>query len=291
MLILISDAFDAALPDKLAKYGEVTDDKGRLAEAEVVLIRSKTKVMPEYIDSAPNLKLVIRGGVGLDNVDIPYANSKGIEVYNTADASSIAVAELAFALMIALPNHITRADATMRDRNWAKKELKRTELKGKTLGILGMGRIGSALASRAKAFDMKVLGYDPFVYYSDLAAMTPVLDDVLAQADFISMHMPLTDQTKGMINKKSLAKCKDGAYIINTGRGKCVVENDVAEALKSGKLAGYGNDVWYSDPPDWETPLVDAPNCVLAPHIGASTRENMGRIGAIVDAIIGKYVA
>ena len=291
MLILISDAFDAALPDKLAKYGEVTDDKNRLADAEVVLIRSKTKVMPEYVDSAPKLKLVIRGGVGLDNVDIPYANSKGIEVYNTADASSIAVAELAFALMISLPNHITRADSTMRDKNWAKKELKRTELKGKTLGILGMGRIGSALATRAKAFDMKVLGYDPFVYYSDLASMTPVLDDVLAQSDFISMHMPLTDQTKGMINKASLAKCKDGAYIINTGRGKCVIEEDVAEALKSGKLAGYGNDVWYSDPPDWNTPLLDAPNCVLSPHIGASTKENMGRIGAIVDAIIGKYVA
>jgi D-3-phosphoglycerate dehydrogenase len=291
MLILISDAFDAALPDKLAKYGEVTDDKNRLADAEVVLIRSKTKVMPEYVDSAPKLKLVIRGGVGLDNVDIPYANSKGIEVYNTADASSIAVAELAFALMISLPNNITRADSTMRDKNWAKKELKRTELKGKTLGILGMGRIGSALASRAKAFDMKVLGYDPYVYYSDLAIMTPVLDDVLAQSDFISMHMPLTDQTKGIINKDSLAKCKDGAYIINTGRGKTVVEADVAEALKSGKLAGYGNDVWYSDPPDWDTPLLDAPNCVLAPHIGASTKENMGRIGAIVDAIIGKYVA
>lgn len=292
MLILISDAFDAALPGLLAKYGEVTDDKSRLADAEVVLIRSKTKVMPEYVDSAPNLKLVIRGGVGLDNVDIPYANSKGIEVYNTADASSIAVAELAFALMIAMPNHITRADATMRDRNWAKKELKRTELKGKTLGILGMGRIGSALASRAKAFDMKVLGYDPFVYYSDLATMTPVLDDVLAQADFISMHLPLTDQTKGLINKDSLAKCKDGVYIINTGRGKTAVEADIAEALKSGKMAGYGNDVWSSDPPDWDdTPLLDAPNCVMAPHIGASTKENMGRIGAIVDAIIGKYVA
>ena len=103
--------------------------------------------------------------------------------------------------------------------------------------------------------------------------------------------MPLTDQTKGMINKASLSKCKDGAYIINTGRGKCVIEEDVAEALKSGKLAGYGNDVWYSDPPDWNTPLLDAPNCVLSPHIGASTKENMGRIGAIVDAIIGKYVA
>lgn len=292
MLILISDAFDDALPGLLAKYGEVTDDKDRLSEAEVVLIRSKTKVTAEYVDSAPNLKLVIRGGVGLDNVDIPYANSKGVEVYNTADASSIAVAELAFALMIAMPNHITRADSTMKNKEWAKKQLKRTELKGKTLGILGMGRIGSALAKRAKAFDMNVLGYDPFVYYSDLAQMNPVLDDVLAQSDFISMHMPLTDQTNGIINKDTLAKCKDGVFFINTGRGKTVVEADMAEALKSGKVAGYGNDVWYSDPPDWDTtPLIDAPNVVLAPHIGASTKENMGRIGAIVDAIIGKYVA
>lgn len=291
MLILISDAFDATLPGRLGKYGEVTDDKNRLAEAEVVLIRSKTKVMPEYIDSAPKLKLVIRGGVGLDNVDIPYANSKSIQVFNTADASTIAVAELAFALMIALPNHITRADSTMREQNWAKKELKRTELFGKTLGILGLGRIGTAVAVRAKAFGMRVIAFDPFVYFSDAAEMHTDLDEVLAQSDYISMHMPLTDATKGMINKDSLAKCKDGAFIINTGRGKCVVEEDVAEALKSGKLAGYGNDVWYSDPPDWNSPLLGAPNCVYAPHIGASSKENMGRIGAIVDAIISKYVS
>ncbi len=291
MLILISDAFDAALPEKLAKYGEVTDDKGRLAEAEVVLIRSKTKVMPEYVDSAPKLKLVIRGGVGLDNVDIPYANSKGIQVFNTADASSIAVAELAFALMMALPNHVTRADSTMREKTWAKKELKRSELFNKTLAILGLGRIGTAVAVRAKAFGMRVIAFDPFVYFSDAATMYTDLDEVLSQSDFISMHMPLTDGTKGMLNKDTLAKCKDGAFIVNTGRGKCVVEEDVAEALKSGKLAGYGNDVWFSDPPDWDTPLLNAPNTVLAPHIGASSKENMGRIGAIVDAIIAKYVS
>jgi len=291
MLILISDAFDASLPGRLEKYGEVTDDKARLAEAEVVLIRSKTKVTKEYVDSAPKLKLVIRGGVGLDNVDIPYANSKGIAVHNTADASSVAVAELAFALMIALPNHVTRADSTMRQQNWAKKELKRNELMGKTLAILGFGRIGSALASRAKAFGMKVIGYDPYVYFSDFAEINNNLDEVLGQADYISMHMPLLDSTKGIINKDTLAKCKDGVYIVNTGRGKCVVEEDVAEALKSGKLAGYGNDVWYSDPPDWSSPLLSAPNCVFAPHIGASTKENMGRIGTMIDSIIGAYVA
>jgi D-3-phosphoglycerate dehydrogenase len=291
MLILISDAFDSALPGRLKKYGDVTDDQGRVADAEVVLIRSKTKVTKEYIDAAPKMKLVIRGGVGLDNVDIPYAKSKGIAVFNTADASTVAVAELAFALMIALPNQVPKADATMRQQNWAKKELKRTELYGKTLGILGIGKIGSALASRAKAFGMKVVAYDPYVFFSDAAQILPTIDELFAQADYISLHMPLTDQTKGMINKTSIAKMKDGVRIVNTGRGKCVVEDDLAEALKSGKVAGYATDVWFSDPPDWNCPLLSAPNCVYAPHIGAETKENMGRIGVIVDALIGQYVA
>jgi D-3-phosphoglycerate dehydrogenase len=291
MLILISDAFDAALPGRLKKYGEVTDDHGRLAEAEVVLIRSKTKVNKEYIDSAPKMKLVIRGGVGLDNVDIPYAKSKGIQVFNTADASTVAVAELAFGLMIALPNQITRADSTMRQQNWAKKELKRTELYGKTLGILGIGKIGSALASRAKAFGMRVIAYDPYVFFSDAAQIMPTMDEVLTQSDYLSLHMPLTDLTKGMINKANIAKMKDGVRIINTGRGKCVIEEDLAEALKSGKVAGYATDVWYSDPPDWNCPLLNAPNTVFAPHLGAETKENMGRIGVIVDALIGQYVS
>lgn len=291
MLILISDAFDAALPGRLKKYGEVTDDHGRLAEAEVVLIRSKTKVNKEYIDSAPKMKLVIRGGVGLDNVDIPYAKSKGIQVFNTADASTVAVAELAFGLMIALPNQITRADSTMRQQNWAKKELKRTELYGKTLGILGIGKIGSALATRAKAFGMRVIAYDPYVFFSDAAQIMPTMDEVLAQSDYLSLHMPLTDQTKGIVNKANIAKMKDGVRIINTGRGKCVIEEDLAEALKSGKVAGYATDVWYSDPPDWNCPLLNAPNTVFAPHIGAETKENMGRIGVIVDALIGQFAA
>lgn len=291
MLILISDAFDAALPGRLKKYGDVTDDHGRLAEADVVLIRSKTKVTKEYIDSAPKMKLVIRGGVGLDNVDIPYAKGRGIQVFNTADASTVAVAELAFAMMIALPNQITRADSTMRQQNWVKKELKRTELYGKTLGVLGIGKIGSALATRAKAFGMKVIAYDPYVFFSDAAQILPTLDDVLAQSDYLSLHMPLTDQTKGMVNKTSIAKMKDGVRIVNTGRGKCIIEADLAEALKSGKVGGYATDVWYSDPPDWNNPLLSAPNCVFAPHIGAETKENMGRIGVIVDALIGQFVA
>jgi D-3-phosphoglycerate dehydrogenase len=290
MLILISDAFDPGLPDLIGKYGEVTDDKSRLAEVDIVLVRSKTKVTKEYIDSAPNLKLVIRGGVGLDNIDLEYAKEKGIIVHNTAAASSIAVAELTFALMIAMPNHLPEADGSMREGKWLKKQLKRSELYGKTLGILGLGRIGSEVGKRARAFGMKVVAYDPYVKSSDVAQMVPKIEDVLGSADYISLNMPLTAETREILNKNTLKCCKDGAYVVNCGRGKCVVEEDIVEALKSGKLAGYGNDVWYSDPPE-NSPLLEAPNVVLTPHIGASTKENLLRIGEIIDQKIGEYIA
>ena len=252
-------------------------------------MRSKTKVTREYIDSAPNLKLVIRGGVGLDNIDLNYASEKGIAVQNTAAASSIAVAELAFTLMIALPNHVTKADSTMRAGQWAKKKLKRTELYKKILGIVGLGRIGTELAKRATAFGMNVVAYDPFVDSSEVATMKPDLKDVLNNSDYVSLHLPLTEETKGIIDGEMLNKFKDGAYLINTGRGKTIVEEDVVEALKSGKLAGFGNDVWYSDPPK-NTPLIDAPNVIMLPHLGSSTKENLLRIGDIIESIIRDFV-
>ncbi len=289
MLILLSDAFDPGLPGKLKKFGEVTDDKSRVAEAEVVLIRSKTKVTKEYIDGAPNLKLVIRGGVGLDNVDLAYAKEKGITVHNTAAASSIAVAELAFTLMIATTNHVVIADKSMREGKWIKKELKRTELYQKTLGIIGMGRIGTELAKRAIAFGMKVVAYDPYVKASDFAEMKPDMKDVFKVSDYVSLHLPLTDETRGIINAKTLKDFKDGAYLINTGRGKTIIEEDVIEALKSGKLKAFGNDVWYSDPPE-QNPFIDAPNVTMIPHLGASTNENLLRIGDIIEELITDYV-
>jgi D-3-phosphoglycerate dehydrogenase len=290
MLILISDAFGSDLPDQLARFGEVTLDKDRLPEAEIVLIRSKTKCTKEYIDSAGKLKLIIRGGVGMDNIDIPYAESKGIRCLNTAEASTTAVTELAFALMIALPNHVTRGDSSMREGKWIKKELKRTELHGKTLGILGLGRIGLSLAVRARAFNMNVIGWHPDVYFTDWAEICPTLDEVLQRSDYVSIHMPLLDDTKGLINEKTLKKFKDGAYLINTARGKIIVEEDVVAALESGKLAGYATDVWNSDPPE-RSALFNAPNTVFTPHIGASTRENMGRIGTIIERLIEYHQA
>ncbi len=289
MLILISDAFDPSLPGILSKYGDVTDDKSRLAEAEIVLVRSKTKVTREYIDSAPKLKMTIRGGVGLDNIDQEYAKEKGIIVRNTAEASTTAVAELAFALMIALANEIAKADRSMREGKWLKKELKRMELCGKTLGILGLGRIGLALAVRARAFQMRVLGWHPDVNFTDFAEIRPTMKEVLNESDFVSLHMPLVDDTRGVINKQTLAQFKDGAYLVNTARGKLCVEEDVVQALKSGKLAGFATDVWFSDPPE-NSPLFGAPNCIFCPHVGASTTENMLRIGVIIDRLIGEYV-
>lgn len=290
MLILISDAFDPSLPGILSKYGEVTNDKSRVAEAEIILVRSKTKVTKEYIDGAPKLKMVLRGGVGLDNIDQEYAGEKGIIVSNTAEASTTAVAELAFALMIALANEIPKADQSMREGKWLKKELKRVELYGKTLGILGLGRIGLALAARAKAFQMRVLGWHPDVNFTDFAEIRSTMKEVLNESDFVSLHMPLVEDTKGIINKQTLAEFKDGAYLINTGRAKVCIEEDLVEALKSGKLAGFATDVWRSDPPE-DSPLLGAPNCIFTPHVGASTTENMLRIGVIIDRLIGEYVA
>jgi D-3-phosphoglycerate dehydrogenase len=290
MKILISDAFDPSLPGRLAKFGEVFDDKSRLADANVVLVRSKTKCTREYIDSAPNLKLIIRGGVGLDNVDLAYAKEKGITVRNTPQASSVAVAELAMALMLALPNHIVKGCTSMREGQWLKKELKRTELYKKTLGLIGLGRIGYEVAVRAKAFGMDVIAYDVIRADQDAAAYVDTLEELLSRADYISLHTPLTDETKGMINADTISKMKDGVFIVNTGRGKCVIEEDLAAALKSGKVAAYGNDVWYSDPPE-SSPLVGLPNVVALPHIGASTKENLLRIGDVIVETIEEFKA
>jgi len=289
MLILISDAFASNLPAKLARFGEVTDDKSRLPEADIVLVRSKTKCTREYIDEAKNLKMIIRGGVGLDNVDRQYAQQKGIVVHNTPKASSIAVAELAFALMIAVPNKIIPGHVSMSQGHWIKKELTRTELFGKTLGLIGVGLIGTEMAKRARAFGMKVIAYDKYLDEHPFAELKPTLDEVLAEADYVSLHTPLTDETKGMINKQTLAKMKDGAVLVNSGRGKCIVREDVAEALHSGKLGGYATDVWYSDPPENE-PITSAPNVVVTPHIGASSKENLLRIGDIVEELIEDFV-
>ena len=215
MKILISDAFDPSLPAKLEIFGEVTDDKDRLAEIDAVLVRSKTKCTREYIDQAKNLRLIIRGGVGLDNIDVEYAQSKGIQVFNTAEASAVAVAELAFALMLSVPTRMVEGHLGMTNREWLKKSLKRTELMGKTLGLIGAGNIGTELARRAIAFGMRVIAYDPLIKNHECVDLVG-LEELFAEADYISLHVPLTDSTREMFNSETIAQLRDGVVIINT---------------------------------------------------------------------------
>ena len=201
MKILISDAFDASLPERLARFGEVTDDKSELGSCDVVLIRGKTKATKEYLDGAPGLKVIIRGGVGIDNIDLEHARSKGIIVRNTAAASSVAVAELAFALMIALPNQVIEGHLGMVAGKWLKKELKRTELHGKTLGLVGMGLIATEVAMRAKAFGMRVLAHRQSGKPSEHAEVIGSLAEMLPQCDYVSIHVPKTSETTGMFDR------------------------------------------------------------------------------------------
>ena len=284
MKILIADAFDASLPKRLEQFGQVYTDVAELAQAQILLIRSKTKVTKEMIDQAPNLKLVIRGGVGLDNVDQPACKARGVEVMNTAAASSVSVAEMA----VAIPARLIEAHMAMKEGKFPKNELKRTELFKKTLGLIGAGAIATEVAKRAQGFGMKVIAYDPFLTTHAVAELK-TLDEVLAQSDVITIHTPLTDQTRGMFNKDAFAKMKDGVMIINTARGKVIAEADLAEALKSGKVRAYGTDVWFSDPPPADCPLLTAPNVFMAPHIGGSSKENLLRIGDTVVEILSRF--
>jgi len=291
MHILIADAFDAKLPERLSAFGEVSSDLATLAKANVLLVRSKTKVTPDLLAQAPALQLVIRGGVGMDNVDKKACAEKGVKAVNTPRASSVAVAEMAMAFMVAIPARLIEAHTSMKEGKFLKNELKRTELFKKTLGLVGAGAIASEVAKRAAAFGMKVLAYDPFLKEHPIAQLVGSLEELAAQSDFISLHTPLTDETKGMINAALIAKMKDGVILVNTGRGKCVVEEDLVAALASGKVRAYGTDVWPSDPPPADCPLLTAPNVFMAPHIGASSKENLGRIGDEVVAILTDFKA
>ena len=288
MIILLADAFAQDLPGRLAAYGEVTTDLARIAEAEIVIVRSKTKVDKAMIDKAPKLRYIIRGGVGVDTIDVDYAKSKGIEVDNTPEASSVAVAELAFAMMISMPAHLAEADASMKQGKWLKKELERTELNGKTLGLVGIGRIARELAARARAFGMRVIAYDRFVTSCSDADDMCDLEGIYRRSDFISLHVPLTPETQGMIDKKAIAQMRDGVYLINTCRGQVIVEEDVAAALNEGKMGGYAADVFYKEPPEG-SPLLTAPRVLLTPHLGASTAENLLRLGDSIVTRVAKY--
>lgn len=285
MLILISDAFDASLEGKLKAFGEVTTDKAKAAEADVILVRAKTICDKAYIDGLKNCKLIIRGGVGIDNIDKAYAESKGIIVKNTPKASSIAVAELTFALMLNAPNHIVTYHNGMKNGEWLK-NIKRTELYGKTLGLLGIGNIASKVAERAKAFGMNVVAYDKYVSSSPVATLVPTVEDAVKDADYISIHMPLTDETKNMFNASLFAKMNKKPVIINAARGAIINAEDMVKALEDGQVTWYCADVYPNDPPTPDYPILKAEHVTLTPHVGANSVENLLRIGDEIVATI-----
>lgn len=286
MKILISDPFSKDLPKRLSEFAAVTENKDDIPDADVILVRSATKVGRPFIDSAKKLKMVIRGGVGLDNIDVDYCSKKGIIVRNTPEASTIAVTELVFALMLGIARNITKAHGSMKNGQWAK-DLKGSEIYGKTLGIVGLGRIGTEVAERAKAFGMEVLACEITKKQSEHAEIVS-LDEIFRKSDFISLHVPLTDATKEMINRNTIKKMKDGVVLINTARGKLVNESDLADALKSGKVRYAGLDVYQQEPPAG-SPLLSLDNVLLTPHLGAQTFENMERIGNIICEIIRDF--
>ncbi len=256
-----------------------------VADLDAIIVRSATKVRREMIDAAKNLKVIGRAGVGLDNVDVEYAKSKGIEVINTPGATSISVAELTIGLILAVMRKIAYADREMRKGAWPKKKCKGIEMYGKTLGIIGIGRIGREVARRAKAFGMRIIYYDVFKLDDETARELGVefreLEDLLRESDVITLHLPLTPETRHLINRERIEMMKDGAIIVNAARGGIVDEDALYDALKSGKLYGAALDV-YENEPLKESKLFELDNIVLTPHIGAQAKEGQTRAGVEV---------
>ncbi|AKA71186.1 D-2-hydroxyacid dehydrogenase [Clostridium scatologenes] len=294
--ILVCDGMEKDAIEKLKNDGfEVVDKhyeedelKEKVKDFDVMVVRSATKARKPLIDEAKNgeLKLIIRGGVGVDNIDVEYARENGIEVRNTPNASSASVAELAIGHMFALTRYINISNITMRDGKWEKKKYKGVELFGKTLGLIGFGRIAKEVAKRAEALGMKVIytdklgkakGYDKYQFCT--------LENLLKKANFISIHVPFNKEDGAVIGEKEFKLMKDGVYLINCARGGVVNENALVEALNCGKVAGAGIDVFENEPnPNPE--LINNPRVCATPHIGGSTEEAQERIGNEIVNII-----
>ena len=289
MKILICDKTEQEYIEQMRAAGLTVDVRDDITPEELpnvlpaydgMVVRSRTKVRQPLIDVCPNIKVIVRGGAGLDTIDHEYARSKGITVMNTPLANGLSVAELAFGYMFMLARNLYKATATMKAETWDKKSFTGDEIGGKTLGIIGYGNIGHAVAVRAIALGMKVLAYDPFVT-SQNGAKLVTLDELLAESDYITLHLPKTKESANMIGAEQFARMKNGVRIINCARGGIVNEEALYEALTSGKVAGAALDVFAEEPPtDWK--LLKLDNVIASPHIVAGTREAQARVGAEV---------
>jgi D-3-phosphoglycerate dehydrogenase / 2-oxoglutarate reductase len=295
--VLICDAIAADAVERMRAGGLVVDEKigmtpealeAAIGEYEAVVVRSATKIKARHVAAAKSLKLIVRGGVGVDNIDVAAAEAEGVRVMNTPSASSTSVAELALALMFSLARQIPRADHSMKSGAWDKKTFsKGMELEGKTLGILGVGRIGRALARKASALGMVVIGADPALgatgSVDGLTLLSP--DDVYRRADFVSLHLPKVAGTPATVGREQLALMKDGVFLVNCARGGVVDEAALLAALESGKVAGCALDVFEVEPPK-DLKLIGHANVIATPHVGASTVEAQARVGLEVAEIL-----
>jgi D-3-phosphoglycerate dehydrogenase / 2-oxoglutarate reductase len=265
----------------------------RIPDYDALIVRSKTKVTKPIIAAAARLKAIGRAGIGVDNIDVPAATERGIVVFNTPDANATTTAELTLAHLLSLSRHLPQADRSVRQKEWTPARFVGTELSGKTIGIVGFGMIGRLVAVRCAGLKMRVLAYDPFVtpeVMQQSGAEPAEFDDLLASADYVTLHCPLTDKTRYLINASRLATMKAGARIINCARGGLVEEAALFDALKSGHIAGAALDVYETEPPT-DSPLLTAGNVVLTPHLGASTEEAQQAVSVRIAQDIIKFLA
>ncbi|TWG98039.1 D-3-phosphoglycerate dehydrogenase [Mesorhizobium sp. J18] len=301
--VLVSDKLSPTAVDIFRQRGVEVDyqpdlgkDKEKLLavidQYDGLAIRSATKVTEKLINAATNLKVIGRAGIGVDNVDIPAASRKGIIVMNTPFGNSITTAEHAIALLFAVARQIPEANTSTHAGKWEKNRFMGVEITGKTLGVIGCGNIGSVVAMRGIGLKMHVIAFDPFLSEkraSELGVEKVELDELFARSDFITLHTPMTDKTRGMIDRQAFAKMKDGVRIINCARGGLIVEADLVEALKSGKVAGAGIDVFEIEPAT-ENPLFNMPNVVCTPHLGASTTEAQENVALQIAEQMSDYL-
>jgi D-3-phosphoglycerate dehydrogenase len=285
--ILITDGLDET-GQSILRESAVVDDKsgisaedllGVISEYDALIVRGRTKVTASVMGAASNLKVIGRAGVGVDNIDLDAAKERGIAVVNAPVSTSLAVVELTFGLLLAMAREIPRADAGMKHDKWLKKELMGVELNGKTLGIIGFGRIGVEVGKRASAFGMNVIAYDPLVSEDEIArqGVEPVsIQDLYAWSDFISLHLPLSVQTRDMMGPLAFSQMKDGVRIVCAARGGIIDESALVTALNNGKVAAAALDVFEQEPPGL-TEAVSHPRVIATPHIGAQTAEAQSR--------------
>ncbi len=300
--ILITDPIEKSCIEILQSAGFDVNHKPGLKEEEIIsiigeynvlIVRSGTKVTKKIIDSSTNLELIARAGAGVDNIDVASATHRGIIVMNTPGGNTLSTAEHTMALLLSMCRNIPTANSELKQGLWDRKKYLGTELFGKKIGIIGLGKIGKEVAIRCKAFGMNVIGYDP-VLTQDAAQKIGVklasLDEIFEQSDIITVHVPLSDETKNLINKKVLERCKDGVKIINCARGGIVSEEALLEGLKSGKVSGAALDVFEKEPPQFPNELIEHPRVVVTPHIGASTKEAQEKVAIqIANQIIDFY--